>query len=271
MIYKTIQGVQVPALGLGTWQLSGEACVRGVEHALTIGYRHLDTAQGYDNEAEFGRGMQNAGVDREEVFLVTKLRPSNFKRDKALKTTRESLHKLRTDYVDLLLLHWPNPDAPLGETLEALMELREEGAVRHIGVSNFPPSLVREARQHAPIFSNQVEYHPYLSQEKLRTQAVEMDYLLTAYSPIAQGEVLDDPALQEIGEAHGKSLVQVTLRWLVQQDHVAAIPKASSDAHRESNFGIFDFELSDREMSRIGGLNRDMHLIDPADGPDWER
>ncbi len=271
MILETIQGQKVPALGFGTWKLSGEDCVKGVEHALSLGYRHIDTAQGYSNEAEVGRGLKNSSVSREDIFLVTKLRPDNFTQDQAVSTTRESLEKLDAGYVDLLLLHWPNPDVPIGETLGALNQFVEEGSVRHLGLSNFTPSLVEEAKQHAKIFANQVEYHPYLSQDKLIEQAKALDYLLTAYSPIAQGDIIDDTTLKEIGETHGKSPVQVTLRWLVQQDHVAAIPKASSEEHREGNFDIFDFELSDEEMKQIYDLRREERLVDPNSGPDWER
>ena len=271
MIVETIRGQEVPALGFGTWDLNGEACVEGTQHALSLGYRHIDTAQGYGNEAEVGRGLKNSGVSREDIFLVTKLKPSNFSEDRALSTTRESLEKLGAGYVDLLLLHWPNPDVPVGETLGALNQFVEEGSVRHVGVSNFTPSLVEEAEQHAEIFANQVEYHPYLSQDKLIRQAKSRGYLLTAYSPIAKGKVMDDETLKEIGEAHGKSPVQVCLRWLVQQEQVAAIPKASSAAHRESNFGIFDFELSGEEMERIYSLRREERIVDPAGGPDWER
>jgi 2,5-diketo-D-gluconate reductase B len=184
---------------------------------------------------------------------------------------RASLRKLRTDYVDLLLLHWPNPAVPVEETLGALRELQDEGAVRYLGVSNFTPSQVQEARRYADVFANQVEYHPYLSQERLLTQARELDYLLTAYSPVARGKVLDDPTLQEIGEAHGKTPGQVALRWLVQQDRVAAIPKAASAENRERNLRIFDFALSEEEMARVAALDRGERLVDPGDGRDWER
>lgn len=254
MKHQTIQGVQVPALGLGTWEFTGDACTEGVAHALSLGYRHIDTAQGYGNEAQVGEGLAKSGVPRDEIFLVTKVKPDNFARDKALASSRESLRQLRTDYVDLLLLHWPNPEVPLAETLGALKELQDAGAVRHLGVSNFSPSLVEEAREHADIFANQVEYHPYLSQDALLEQARAQDYMLTAYSPLARGKILDDTTLEEIGEAHGKSPAQVALRWLVQQDHVVAIPKASSAQKRESNLDIFDFELSDGEMTKIRAL-----------------
>jgi len=271
MKYATIQGVAVPALGLGTWELNGADCVGAVEHALALGYRHIDTAQGYNNEEYVGEGLQRSDVPRDEIFLVTKVKPSNFRRDRVLSSTRESLSKLRTDYVDLLLMHWPNPEVPLEETLGAFAELREQGAVRQFGVSNFPSKLVDEAQAVTRIFANQVEYHPYLGQETLLAQARAQDVLLTAYSPIAQGKVLGDTVLEEIGEAHGKNPVQVTLRWLVQQDHVVAIPKAGSAKNRVANLEIFDFELSDAEMARIFALNRGERLVAPADGPDWDQ
>lgn len=267
----TIKGVNVPALGLGTWDLRGEDCVEGVQHALGLGYRHLDTAQGYDNEAEVGQGMKASGVPREEIFLTTKVKPENFTHAKTLSSTYESLRKLGTDYVDLLLLHWPNPDVDLEETFSALLELHDDGLAKHLGVSNFPPSLVEKAMEYGPVFCNQVEYHPYLSQDKLLAQAERCDYLLTAYSPLAQGKVLDDPIVKAIGVHHDKSAAQVVLRWLLQQAQVAAIPKAASPEHREANFDIFDFELSDDEMKAMFSLGREERLVDPADGPKWER
>ena len=251
---QTIKGEKVPALGLGTWRLSGEECRRVVERALALGYRHIDTAQMYRNEDEVGKGMQSSGVNREEVFLTTKVWPSDFSYKRIIETTRESLKRLRTDRVDLLLMHWPSQGVPLEETLSAMRELQEEGSVRHIGVSNFPPSMVEDATRHAEIFCNQVEYHPYQAQDDLLEQAKEMDYLLTAYSPVAKGRASNDATLKEIGEAHGKTPAQVALRWLVQQDKVAAIPKAASEDHLKSNLDIFDFELSDEEMERIFAL-----------------
>jgi 2,5-diketo-D-gluconate reductase B len=256
MEHQTIKGEKVPSLGLGTWRLSGEECTRAVERALALGYRHIDTAQMYGNEGEVGRGMQSSGVDREDIFLVTKVWPSDFSHNDVIRSTRESLRKLRTDYVDLLLMHWPDPGVPLEETLGAMTELQEEGSVRHVGVSNFPPRMVQEAAGYATIFCNQVEYHPYRAQDELLEQAKEMDYLLTAYRPLAKGAVLDNPTLREIGEAHGKTPAQVVLRWLIQQDHVAAIPKATSEAHLGGNLDVLDFELSNDEMERIFRLRR---------------
>jgi 2,5-diketo-D-gluconate reductase B len=240
--YQTIKGAKVPSLGLGTWRLSGQECVRTVEHALALGYRHIDTAQMYANEGEVGRGVRNSDVGREEIFLVTKVSTSNFSRDKVIRSTRESLKKLQTEYVDLLLMHWPSPSVPLGETLGTMTELQEEGSVKHVGVSNFPPSMVEEATEHATVFCNQVEYHPYTAQDELLEQAKEMDYLLTAYSPVAKGRVSKDATLKEIGEAHGKTPAQVALRWLIQQEKVSAIPKAANEDHLRSNFDIFNFK-----------------------------
>jgi 2,5-diketo-D-gluconate reductase B len=252
--YQMIKGEKIPSLGLGTWRLSGKECVRAVERALALGYRHIDTAQMYANEGEVGRGMRNSGVYREHVFLVTKVRTSRFSHDDVLRSTRESLKKLQTDYVDLLLMHWPSSSVRLEETLGAMTKLQEEGSVKYVGVSNFPPLMVEEAAKHAEIFCNQVEYHPYKAQNELLEQAREMDYLLTAYSPVARGAVANDATLREIGEVHGKTPAQVALRWLIQQEKVVAIPKAASEDHLRSNLDIFDFELSDEEMERVFAL-----------------
>ena len=256
MEYQAIKSEKVPSLGLGTWRLSGEECVWAVERALVLGYRHVDTAQMYANEGEVGRSIRNSSVDREEIFLVTKVRTSSFSHDNVLRSTRESLKKLQTEYVDLLLMHWPNPSVPLGETLGAMRELQEEGSVKHVGASNFPSSMVEEATEHAEIFCNQVEYHPYMMQDELLGQAREMDYLLTAYSPVAKGRILNDATLREIGQAYDKTPAQVTLRWLIQQEKVVAIPKAASEDHLRSNLEVFDFELSNEEMERVFELRR---------------
>ncbi|AEM56322.1 aldehyde oxidoreductase [Haloarcula hispanica N601] len=250
-----VQGTSVPALGLGTWQLTGQSCRETVETALDMGYRHIDTAQAYGNERQVGLGMDAAAVDREDVFLTTKLDGSNRDERSVRRSTRESLNKLGTDYIDLLLIHWPNTPwmTSLSETLGAMNDLVEEGLVRHIGVSNFSPSLLDKARDisAAPIFTDQVQYHPYWDQRKLLDYCRIHDVLLTAYSPLARGGVLDDPALVQVGNRYGKSPAQVALRWLVQQDGVAAIPKASSRDHLEANMAVFDFELTDAEMERI--------------------
>jgi 2,5-diketo-D-gluconate reductase B len=267
-----IQGEQVPALGFGTWQLEGDDALEGVRHALELGYRHIDTAQMYGNEEQVGEGIARSGVTRDEIFLTTKVGPRQAGADDVRSSTEESLRKLGVDHLDLLLLHWPADDVPLEETLGAFTELVEAGTTRHLGVSNFPPSLVKEAVGLATVFANQVEYHPYLDQSELRGLAVEHDHLLTAYSPIAQGKVVDDADILAIAEGYGKTPVQVTLRWLIQQDHVAAIPRSRTAEHRAANFDIFDFSLSEAEMDRIADLSdAGQRLVDPPFGPDWER
>jgi diketogulonate reductase-like aldo/keto reductase len=272
MEYVHLHGNKVPALGFGTWRLRDDDCYQGVKHALALGYRHIDTAQGYDNEQFVGQAMVDSGVARGDIFLTTKVTPDNFAPKDLLDSSRESVRKLQTDYVDLLLLHWPNPTIPLEDTLEAMQQLQDEGAIRHIGISNFPPSLAVQAAQQVKVFANQVEYHPFLAQNKLLSQAAELDYMLTAYSPIARGKVIGDEVLEQIAKAHKKTSVQVTLRWHVQQQRVSTIPKAASAEHRESNFDIFDFELSQDEMDAIFALNREERLVDPEGlAPAWER
>lgn len=248
-----IQGEPVPALGLGTWQLRGAACIQGVAHALAVGYRHIDTAQLYENETEVGRGIKQSGVPRSDIFLVTKVQSKNFAYQQVIASTQESLQKLDTEYIDLLLMHWPEPTLPLEPTLTAMQELQTQGLIRHIGLSNFSPELVKQAMRYATIFSNQVEYHPYKAQAALVQQAKAEDYLLVAYSPLAQGAIKNDATLKAIGAAHGKSPAQIALRWLLQQG-VATIPKAGSDQHRQTNWDVFDFTLNDEEMKAIFGL-----------------
>ncbi|MDX1548013.1 MAG: aldo/keto reductase [Rhodothermales bacterium] len=270
MIFHTIQGERVPALGLGTWRLDGDACREAVEHALDLGYRHIDTAQAYENEEPVGRGLAASPVGRGDVFLTTKIWLDNLGPEAVRASTEASLRRLGTDYVDLLLIHWPSDEVPLEETLDALVVLRDEGKTRHIGVSNFTPSLLRRALDHARLFCCQVEYHPFLAQDDLLALCRRHDLLLTAYSPLARGKVQEEDVLREIAEAHGKTPFQVTLRWHLQQDSVAAIPKASSAEHREANFDLFDFALSDAEMERIAGLAEGRRLIDPDFAPAWE-
>ena len=269
MIYETIQGDTVPALGFGTWQLEGRACRKAVTHALEIGYRHIDTAEMYRNEREVGRGLHDADVDRDDVFLTTKIWHTNLRPSDVHASAEGSLRKLDTDYVDLLLIHWPNESVPLEATLDAMLELQQQGTTRHIGVSNFPPALTRQALDHTSIFCNQVEYHPFLNQDALRAMAREEDFLLTAYSPLAKGRVMKNDTLQALGDTYDKSPAQIALRWLLQQDRVAAIPKAARAEHRSANFDVFDFELTGDEMQRIHGLAQGDRQTDPSFAPPW--
>jgi diketogulonate reductase-like aldo/keto reductase len=270
MKYAEIQGESVPTLGYGTFELEGKDCVEGVAHALELGYRHIDTAQAYENESEVGEGIHRSGLERGEIFLTTKVWYTDLSREDVLRSVEESLKKLRTDYVDLLLVHWPVDDVPLEETLNAFRALQEQGKVRLMGVSNFPLARLCEAEVLARIFCNQVEYHPFLSQQTLLSHMRKQDILLTAYSPIARGKVMEEGTLQELGSKYGKSPAQVALRWLIQQDHVAAIPKAAKASHRESNIAIFDFELTADEMEQASGLARGERLIDPEWAPRWD-
>lgn len=238
---KDIQEVPVPALGFGTFELEGDTCRAAVETALATGYRHLDTARMYGNEAEIGAALEISQVPREEIFLTSKawreqLDPASVERE--LET---SLRLLKTDYLDLFLIHWPNPEVPLEATIEAMEKQREKGLTRQIGVSNFPPSWFKRAIACGAIFCNQVEYHALLGQEPVLEIARAHDILLTAYSPLAQGEVAEVPVLKEIAEEHGKTVPQIAIRWLLEQDHVAAIPRSSNPSHIESNFDVFDF------------------------------
>ena len=266
----TVQGAEVPKVGMGTWLLTGRDCEQGVAAALDAGYRHVDTARAYENEAQVGAGIRASGVAREDIWLTSKVWTSSFTADRVRRSTENSLRELQTDYLDLYLMHWPNPDVPLGETLGALSGLQEEGKLRHIGVSNFTTALVEEAVQHARIFANQVEYHPSLGQDPLLAQAREHDLLLEAYSPFAHGRLHDDPVLKEIGEAHGKTPGQVSLRWLIDQENVCALPKATAPERIRQNLEVFDFSLSDEERQRIAELERGERTADPPWAPDWD-
>jgi len=272
-LVKTVDGrdARIPALGLGTWQLIGSSCAACIREALALGYRHVDTARMYENEDEVGRGLREAGVDREEIFLTTKLWVDELDRASVPRAVEDSLRRLGSDYVDLLLVHWPNDEVPLEETLDAMLAQRERGRVRHVGVSNFPPSWLARAAARAPIVCDQVEFHPLLAQEKLLAEARERELALVAYSPLAHGAVPRDPTLSEIGSAHGRSAAQVALRWLLQHEGVAAIPKASSRAHLEENLAVFDFQLDEEEMRRVAARNRGLRTVDPDLAPRWER
>lgn len=270
MMYRDVEGTRLPALGFGTFQLTGEVCRSQVKEALQAGYRHIDTARMYGNEEEVGRGIGASGVARSDIFLTSKIWREHLQAADLLRQAEESLKALQTDYLDLLLIHWPNPEVPLEDSFGAMRKLREEGKVRHIGVSNFPSSLFRKACELTSIFTNQVEYHPLLGQGRLKEVARECGAVLTAYSPLGQGIVMRDKTLIEIGKGYGKNPAQVALRWLLQQDEVVAIPRTRSPEHLRSNLEVFDFELSDEEMRQIDALPKDRRLVAPAFAPDWD-
>ncbi len=267
---RQAQGLSLPALGFGTMRLKGDDARDGVMHALSIGYRLIDTAHKYGNEAEVGEGIEASPVSRDDIVLVTKL-PQPCQTDEVRPAATEALRRLRTDHVDLLLIHWPDPQTPREEVLGELDVLRTEGLTRAVGVCNYPPTMMDTAVGIAPVAVNQVEYHPYLSQAAVLERAERYDHVVMAYAPLARGRVVDDPVLTEIGAAHGKAASQVALRWLIQQDRVLAIPASGNPERREQNAAILDFELSDEEMARIHALDEGARIVDPPHAPDWER
>lgn len=271
MEYIELQNEKIPAIGLGTWQLT-EGCAEAVENALNIGYEHIDTAQAYGNEAEVGQGIQNADIEREEIWLTTKVWRNNLNKDDLKESVEESLKKLKTGYVDLLLIHWPFPEMDLKAVLEEMDELVEEGKARHIGISNFTAEQTRRAQELSEhdLLTNQVEYHPFLNQDKVLNECRDQNMMLTAYSPLARGEVLGNKLLKKIGERYGKSETQIALRWLIQQENVSAIPKASTKIHQKENLDIFDFELKHTELKEISDLARNKRKVNPDFSPNWD-
>lgn len=272
MEFVNVQGEEVPKLGLGTWQLKGETCVKAVQTALNDGYRHVDTAQAYGNEEKVGRGIVESEVDREEIFLTTKVWRDNLNKKDLVDSVNESLDKLNTDYVNLLLIHWPFPEMNQEEVFGKLEKVVEQGKADHIGISNFNTSQMDRAAKISEenIFTNQVEYHPFLDQSAVLQKCRELDMMLTAYSPLARGEVLGNETLKEIGSKYGKTEAQVALRWLIQQKKVSVIPKASTEEHIKQNLNIFDFSLNEEEMSEINNLSRNDRKVDPDFGPEWD-
>jgi 2,5-diketo-D-gluconate reductase B len=258
----------VPRIGFGTWRLAGRECEAAVADALAAGYRHVDTAAVYGNEEAVGRGLR--GAERSELWLTTKVWPDDLKPDRLRRSFEASLRQLDTDYVDLLLIHWPNPAMPLPATLDAMTALRDEGRTREIGVSNFTSAQLREAVDLAPVIVNQVEYHPFLGQEAVLEVCRERDVELTAYRPLAKGEVADDPTIAAIAAAHGATPAQVALAWLVGQEAVSAVPKASSPERRGENLAVLELELSAEERARIDALPKDRRYVDTQWSPDWD-
>ena len=260
----------MPALGFGTWQNDDpEQCTESVRTALDVGYRHVDTAQMYDNEAAVGEGIEAASVDREDVFLATKVWIDQLAHDDVLSSTEASLDRLGTDYLDLLYVHWPADAYDPEGTLSAFEELYEDGTIERIGVSNFEPEHLDAAREaiDAPIFANQVEMHPLLQQQELREYCEDADIELVAYSPLARGQVFDVDVLSDIADDHGVSEAAVSLAWL-REKGVTAIPKATGEAHIRDNWSSLTLELSADDVERIDALDERRRLIDPDFGPD---
>lgn len=265
------KGFHIPIIGLGTWALRGSGCARLTEQAIRIGYRHIDTAQMYNNEREVGEGVRASGL-RSEAMVTTKVQPTLLAPHDLERSVKESLAKLRLDVIDLLLIHWPNPRIPLAETLGAMVKMKREGYTRQIGVSNFTVSLLEEANRIStePLVCDQVECHPFLNQDKVIEACRKHGMAVVAYSPIARGGAKGDKLLEKIGKAHGKTAAQVCLRWLVQQG-IIVIPRTSRVERLEENFSLFDFELSDAEMREIASLARTgSRIVDWTWSPNWD-
>ncbi len=265
------KGFSIPLAGLGTWALRGRECARLVEQAIRIGYRHIDTAQMYENEREVGKGVRNSGK-RSEVVVTTKVQPSLLAPRDLERSMKESLARLRLDYVDLLLIHWPNPRIPLSETLGAMAKMKSQGYARALGISNFTVALLDEANKASPepLVCNQIECHPFIDQRKVIEATRRHNMMVIAYSPIARGGVKGEALLDRIGKTHGKTAAQVCLRYLVQQD-IAIIPRTSKLQRLEENFALFDFALSDFEMAQIRELSiRNDRLVDWTWSPKWD-
>lgn len=274
---KTVNahGAHIPQLGLGTFRMPENEVLSILPKAIAQGFTHVDTAQIYENEAAVGEAIATSGIARSDLFLTTKVWVANYGRDRFAASVEESLAKLRTDHVDLLLLHWPNDAVPLADQIGELNAVRERGLAKHIGVSNFTSDLMADAVRLSatPLATNQVEYHPYLDQMKVLEAAETYGMALTAYYAMADGKVPNDPALKEIGAAHGKSAAQVVLRWLIQQPDVVALTKTATESRLAENLAVFDFVLTPGEMTRIHRLARSDGRIVSPDGlaPAWDR
>ncbi|UWG47382.1 Aldo/keto reductase, related to diketogulonate reductase [Halanaeroarchaeum sp. HSR-CO] len=266
---RTAMGGSVPTPGIGTWQNTDpQACATAIETAVEMGYRHVDTAQAYGNEADVGRGIAAADVDRDDVFLATKVWIDNLAYDDVIESTHESLEKLDVEYLDLLYVHWPAGAYDPAETLPAFQALHDEGLIDRIGVSNFEPRHLDRARSilDAPIAANQVEMHPLLQQSTLREYAAAHDIELVAYSPLARGAVFDVPAIQRVAGRHDVSEAQVSLAWLHEKGAVS-IPKATGEDHIRDNWESRDLELTEADIETIDGIDRQERQVDPDFGP----
>ena len=272
---KTVRGVAVPTFGFGVFEVDPGETEEAVADALAAGYRHVDTAVIYGNEEEVGRALAGSGVPRDDVWLTTKVWFNAFAPQQLRASAEDSLRRLRTDYVDLLLLHWPPQEAgELAPALEELRRLRDEGLIRELGVSNFPAYMLREALSIAPdIFADQVEYHAKLSQRELLAAASEADLLIEAYAPLggSAATIVDDPLLAELAAAHsGASPAQIALAWLARQERVVLLPRSTSAERRRENLAAIEIDLTDEEVAAIDELSdQRVRNFDPPFAPDW--
>lgn len=269
----TAQGMNMPKLGLGTYRLKGAECTEAVQRAISLGYRHIDTAEMYDNEAAVGEGIVHGGVPRADIHLTTKVWWSNLAGDGIDRAIDASLGKLRTDYVDLYLIHWPAPDMDLPDAINKLMLVKQRGQARAIGVSNFPSALLKRAVEEvqAPIACNQFEYHVLLGQGQMVGTARAEGVAVTAYAPLAQGRLAEHDALRTVAQKHGATPAQVALKWLLDQDGVAAIPKAGRAESQQGNLDALGIELDDEDRATIAALPKDQRFVNPGFAPQWDK
>jgi 2,5-diketo-D-gluconate reductase B len=266
------QGISLPRLGLGTYRMQGDVCRAAVESALGLGYRHIDTAEMYGNEDAIGAAIAAAGVPRSDLHITTKVWNENLAPDAMRRAFDASLKKLRLDQVDLYLVHWPAPKMNLPAMFETLQKLKQEGRTRAIGVANFNIALLKTVVEDikAPIACNQVEYHVMLDQTPLRKYLAAKSIPLVAYCPLAQGRVASDATLAAIGRKHGASAAQVALKWLLDQDGAAAIPKASRSESQKANLDALHVGLDDEDRQAIAGLPKDKRCVNPGFAPAWD-
>jgi 2,5-diketo-D-gluconate reductase B len=266
------QGLNMPKLGLGTWPMLGEECTRAVEQALALGYRHIDTAAAYNNEDAVGQALVNSPTPREQIHVTTKVWWDQLHPDAMRHSMERSLKALRSDYVDLFMIHWPTTDWDLPKTIETLVSFKEQGLARNIGVANFPLPLLRKVVEElgAPLSAIQVEYHVLLGQNALLDYARQHDLALTAYTPLARNKVSDIPVIQQIATKHGVLPTQVALKWLLDQPNVAAIPKASSEANQLANLAALQVQLDEDDRALIAGLSKRERQVSPDFAPVWD-
>jgi 2,5-diketo-D-gluconate reductase B len=266
------QGLNMPKLGLGTWPMLGEECTRAVEQALALGYRHIDTAAAYNNEDAVGQALVNSPIPRGQIHVTSKVWWDQLQPDAMRHSMDRSLKALRSEYVDLFMLHWPTTDWDLPLTIETLVSFKEQGLARNIGVANFPLPLLRKVVEElgAPLSAIQVEYHVLLGQNALLDYARQHDMALTAYTPLARNKVSDIPAIQQIAAKHGVLPTQVALKWLLDQPNVAAIPKASSEANQLANLAALQVQLDDQDRSLIASLSKRERQVSPDFAPVWD-
>jgi 2,5-diketo-D-gluconate reductase B len=262
------KNTHIPKIGLGTYKMTGKEGQIAIQNALEVGYRHIDTAKMYENETEVGQAIKNSSVDRNDIFITTKIWPTDF--DLVVQKTEDSLRQLKTDHVDLLLLHWPSTEEMNKRGADLLNEVLHKQYAKAVGVSNFNIQQVSDALKLAPIVCNQVEYHPYLEQEKLLNFLYENDLFLTAYRPLMMGKILDDAQLLSLAKEHNKTVSQIVLRWMMQQKDIAVIPKSSNSERQIENLNVFDFELSKNEMELISHLNCGDRTTNPEMAPIWD-